>query len=160
MNRRNLFLVIILLVLIIAAGMVAISWYTGQGNNNTANTTISNATSQNTFENQFIKFTVPAGILISDNSTDQSLDITLTKDGKEIGEITSAVDTQEAANELGGNNIKIAGKDAIELIDELGNSAYIKTSDSQGIWIDLESGHTTEYQTIRDSFVIKQVPTQ
>lgn len=160
MNRRNLLLALIILVLIIVAGVITIPWYTGQGNNNTTNTTTSNANSQNTFENQFIKFTVPPGIVISDNSTNQSIDIMLTKDGKEIGEITSAVDTQEAANELGGNNIKIAGKDAIELIDELGNSAYIKTSDSQGIWIDLESGYTTEYQTIRDSFVIKQVPAQ
>ena len=62
---------------------------------------------------------------------------------------------------MDGPNTTIAGKKAIESNDEFGSFLYIKIrKDSQGntigIRIELDPGHSQDYEVIKNSFVIKK----
>ena len=145
---------ILISILILIPGIVSIS---GCINNSDNKKIISGH-----FENQYIKFNLPAGVTAEDVSKNQtSFDLILYKNGNSIGEINSEVTPPQAINALDGSNTTFAGKKAIESNDEFGSLLYIKfRNDSQGntigIRIELDPGFSKDYESIKNSLVIKK----
>lgn len=148
--------IMLIIVLIIILGVLGIVYI------NSTNQTNSNQTAvAGHFENQYVKFELPAGVTAKDTSNDTSFDIILYKNGKDIGEINSAVTPPQAINAIDGSNTTFAGKKAIESNSEFGSSLYIMIrNDTQGnnigIWIELDPGYSQDYESIKNSFVIKK----
>ncbi|MGZ7136230.1 MAG: hypothetical protein ACXVHY_10165 [Methanobacterium sp.] len=145
----------ILPILILILGVILISGCTNNPTNQTA--------SSGYFENQFVKFELPAGVTAKDTSNDTSFDIILYKNGNSIGEIDSEVNPQQAIDAIDGYNTTFAGKNAVESNDEFGSQLYIKIrndtqGNSVGIRISLDPGYSKDYEVIKNSFVIKKAP--
>ncbi|MGZ7209449.1 MAG: hypothetical protein ACXVHV_06205, partial [Methanobacterium sp.] len=90
----------ILPILILILGVILISGCTNNPTNQTA--------SSGYFENQFVKFELPAGVTAKDTSNDTSFDIILYKNGNSIGEIDNEVNPQQAIDAIDGNNTTFA----------------------------------------------------
>jgi hypothetical protein len=145
------------IALIMILGVVVISGCI----NNSTNQTMNSTASAGHFENQYVKFELPAGVTAKDTSNDTSFDIILFKNGRDIGEINSVVAPPQALNAIEGSNTTFAGKKAIESNDEFGSSLYILIrTDSQGnnigIRIELDPGYQEDYKYIKNSFIIKK----
>jgi hypothetical protein len=133
----------------------------GCNNNSTNQTNYNQTDSAGHFENQYVKFDLPAGVTAKGTSNDTSFDIILYKNGKDMGEISSAITPPKALGAIDGHNTTFAGKKAIESNDEFGSSLYILIrNDTQGnnigIRIELDPGYSADYKVIRNSFVIKK----
>jgi hypothetical protein len=146
----------VIIILIMILSVLGISGCINNPTNQTNNQTFSGH-----FENQYVKFELPAGVTAKDSSNDTSFDIILYKNGKDIGEISSAVTSPQALSAIDGYNTTFAGYEAIESNDEFGSLLYIKIrNDSQGnnlgIRIELDPGYSKDYEYIKNSFVIKK----
>lgn len=146
--------------LIVISGILSIS---GCINNSTNQTSYNETDLAGHFENQFVKFDLPAGITAKGISNDTSFDIILFKNGNDIGEISSADIPPQALNAIEGHNTTFAGKKAIESNDEFGSSLYIQIrnktqGNNVGIRIELDPGYSNDYEVIKNSFVIKKTP--
>lgn len=147
----------LIIVLIMILGVLGVFVYI----NNSTNPTSNQTAVAGHFENQYVKFELPTGVTAKDTSNNTSFDIILYKNGKDIGEINSAVTPPQAINAIDGSNTTFTGKKAIESNSEFGSSLYIMIrNDSQGnnigIWIELDPGHSQDYEFIKNSFVIKK----
>jgi hypothetical protein len=139
---------------------------TPSSTNTTISTPATNTSTGTTFSNQYISFTKPTDLTITDNSTSNQLDVQLWKDTTIIGEISSsAFSPTDYSNTLalGSTSTTIAGKPAEEYSDSGSQGVYInlgtlKNGDKIIINIDFDPAYTTDYNLVKNSLVIKQTP--
>jgi hypothetical protein len=170
MKWTNLFL-----ILIVVAVIVGISGCTNYSNSTKPNTTNTSQQTQpvavpivnnSTFENNYIKFTIPTNITVQDKSNDTALDVELIQGEKSIGSVHSVKNSHEFINDLisQSNNTTVAGKKAYEHSDPAIIQSYIPVgknqSDEIDIMIQFDPSYIPYYDLIKDSLVIKKAPTQ
>lgn len=157
MKLINLALVIILIV-----GAVALSGCVAPKVNDTnttpQNTTQTAASTNNTFQNKFVSFTIPDGLTIQDNSNDTSLDVMLKQGDTFVGEINFSSTGEDYVNDIIAQSTKttIANKTAYVFSDSTTKQAYI----DGGILIRFNSDFIAPFNTVKDSFVIIKNPTE
>lgn len=159
--KLNIRKIVPIITLIIILSVIGIYGYITVSTNQTMNNNSNQSTSSGQFENQFVKFELPAGVTAKDTSNDSSFDIILYKNGKDIGEISNTVNPPQAIGAMEGSNTTFKGRSAIESNDEFGSFLYIKIrnnseGNSVGIRIELDPGYSKEYEIIKNSFVIKK----
>jgi len=118
------------------------------------------------YENDYIKFKIPEGLDVSDESKDDSISIEIYNGTKLVGQIRSQILNSDIFNmvDVEGEKITIAGMEAVEF--PLGSQidAFIRTLDGQ----EVGSGGTkfqglkmvfwisAVYSTVKNSMVIKK----
>lgn len=155
-NRMPVFIVISIIILVIM-----ISGCTSNDKN----------TSNKVFDNQYVKFQIPNGLTVTDNSTDTNLDLTFMKGSEMIGDMGGLSINPDTYNNLvvaAPDEYKktiIAGKDAIEYKNSYTIGAYIPTGETNsigyylGVSVDFDIPYSSEYYIIRNSLMIKKTPT-
>lgn len=155
-NSLSIFLVVsILLVVIFVSGC-----------------TNSSTTSHKVFENQFVKFNVPDGITVVDDSTDTDLELTFMKGSDMIGGMSGIGIDPTVYNDLiikapdEYYKTTIAGYSAIEGKTKLSIEAWIPTGGKTeengnllGIEFDFDIPYTSEFNIVKNSLKIKKTPT-
>lgn len=155
MKRKYLYLGVILLI-IIFIGIFAYLSFSSENSINTSNLA--------TYENEYVKFKIPEGVQIEANSS-KAIDITILKNGTEIGKIFYIAD-YEAENpenskldrNKGLKNITISGYRALQYTDSLELGSYIILERSKGIFVNFDPDYENEYKVVKNTFVIKKVP--
>lgn len=155
MERKYLYLGVILLI-IIFIGIFAYLSFSSENSINTSNLA--------TYENEYIKFKIPEGTQLDVNSS-KAIDITILKNGTEIGEIFYIADYEAEDPEnlkldknKGLKNITISGYRTLQYTDSLELGSYILLERSKGIFVNFDPDYENEYNVVKNTFVIKKVP--
>lgn len=157
MKVINLALIIILIVgAVTLSGCVAPK--VNDKNTTQQNTTQTAPSMNDTFQNKFVSFTKPDGLTIVDNSNDTSLDVMFKKGDTFVGEINFSSTGQDYVNDIISHSTKttIANKTAYEFSDSTNKQAYI----DGGILIRFNFDFMTQYDTVKNNFVIIKNPTE
>ena len=135
---------------------------TGEGSGNgTAITTSNNST----FENQYVKFKIPPGFKVEDNSIGGNIDISFYKGDKIVGDL-SGLGTiwNTTPSDALGTKTTIAGKKAYENNNSnMGNSAIViietdKSGNKKVITLNFDTEYPDAYNTIKTTLEINKVP--
>jgi len=118
--------------------------------------------SNTTFSNQYVSFTYPNNINITDNSNSTTLDLEFNdNNGTDIGAINSAI-LSTSNGETNTVSTTIAGKKATNYSDKLTIGSYIYSGNK--IMLNLmffyPETYAGAYNTIKGSIVIKKNPSQ
>jgi len=120
--------------------------------------------SGNSFQNQYISFTKPSDLTVTDNSTSSQLDVILLDGSNIVGEIQSngMNPSSYSAAVSGGKSITVAGKPTIETSDSDNLDAWITYGNSQGyrlvMDINFDPSNSADYNIVKNSLTIKQSP--
>ena len=150
-------------MLLVICFMVAISGCTS--NNNSTNTTgnVTTTNSHGVFENKFVKFNYPENIVVVDNSTDNYPEIYIFSgtptiggysDPKYIGDISQMSTNYMTTVNDSTKTVSINGTNAIEWKDST-LDRYSLFIPSKALLFEIDTNHTTVYNTIRNSLIIK-----
>lgn len=150
-GKLPIFIISVLIFVIIISGCTS----------NDANTT------NKVFENQYVKFQIPNGLTVTDESTDIDLELIFMKDSEMIGDMTGLSTSPDSYNNLANfpeeyKKTIIAGKDAIEYKNAYSIGAMIPTGETNkigylmGIMIDFDAPYSSEYYIIRNTLMIKK----
>jgi hypothetical protein len=158
------------LIIILILGIVGFSECINSEKNTTSNQNITNqsqpAIDNSIFENQYLSFKKPIGLMIVDNSNDTTIDIKFYQNNKFIGVINSATNSQDLFySEIQlKSKIKVSGNLAYEFSDPTTIQSYIpisKTNDKiTAIWIKFDRSFSPAYNLIKPNFIIKKNPTE
>ena len=159
-----------LLIIIMVLGIVGFSECISSEKNTTSKQNKSNlsqtASDNSIFENQYISFKKPTGLVIVDKSNDTSLDIKFYQNNKFIGVINSETNSYNFfVSEIAQNNkIKVAGKTGYEFSDPTTIKLYIPLTKSNdniiAIWIKFDRSFSSAHNLIKPNFIIKKNPSQ
>lgn len=141
------------LVLILAIGVIPIS-------------------SGKVFENEYIKFQIPDGVNVTDKTENNSVNVELNKGSeKKIITISTKPGTDNIfkyANDVpNSKKTTVAGKEALEITEGTGIKLIIRGADQYEVnkltyiiefEIDSSEKYSSEYNTVKNSLVIKKTP--
>ena len=162
---------LVIIIIILITGIVGLSGCTSSNNTNqttlTNNSTVQPASVDSSmFSNQYVSFTKPTDLTITDDSNSTQLDIKLRSGDKLIVEINSATnDTKFVNSQIAqSNNTTVANKTAYEFSDLTTIQLCIPVSKSNGkttaIWIHCSQDYLPDYNLIKDSLAINKNPPQ